>query len=157
VDPSAVSEAERDFGELYQEHSLWAARLAFLLTGDPAAAEDLMQEAFVGLYRRSEAVDNPRAYLRVTLTNLAKRHRRRETKRSAVHRIVAPRELVSESANELLDVVLKLPIKQRVVIVLRYYEGLSEAEIAAALNCAPGTVKSLASRALARLRKEVIA
>ena len=60
------------------------------------------------------------------------------------------------SANELFDVVVKLPVKQRVVIVLRYYEGLSEAEIAAALSCAPGTVKSLASRALARLRKEVV-
>jgi RNA polymerase sigma factor (sigma-70 family) len=157
VDPSAVSEAERDFGEVYQEHALWAARIAFLLTGNTAAAEDLVQEAFLGLYRHSERVDNPRAYLRVTLANLAKRHHRRETKRTAVHSIVASRELVSESADELFDVVVKLPMKQRVVIVLRYYEGLSEAEIAAALNCAPGTVKSLASRALVRLRKEVIA
>jgi RNA polymerase sigma factor (sigma-70 family) len=156
VDPSAVSEAE-DFGELYREHALWAARLGFLLTGDTALAEDLVQEAFVGLYRHADRVDNPRAYLRVTIANLVRRHRRRETRRSQVHRIVAERELVTPSANELFDVVVKLPMKQRIVIVLRYYEGLSEAEIAAALNCAPGTVKSLASRALVRLRKEVIA
>jgi RNA polymerase sigma factor (sigma-70 family) len=156
VEPKVVSEAEHDFSEIYREHALWAARLGFLLTGDASLAEDLVQEAFVGLYRHADRVDNPRAYLRVTLANLAKRHRRRETKRSAVHRIVAQRELVNHDANELFDVVVKLPIKQRIVIVLRYYEGLSEAEIAAALNCAPGTVKSLSSRAVARLRKEVV-
>ena len=156
VEPKVVSEAEHDFGEVYREHALWAARLGFLLTGDAGLAEDLVQEAFVGLYRHSDRVDNPRAYLRVTLANLAKRHHRRETRRSAVHRIAAQRELVTQSANELFDVVVKLPTRQRVVIVLRYYEGLSEAEIAAALSCAPGTVKSLASRAIARLRKEVL-
>jgi RNA polymerase sigma factor (sigma-70 family) len=157
VEPEVVTEAGRDFGELYREHALWAARLGFLLTGDAGLAEDLVQEAFVGLYRHVDRIDNPRAYLRVTLANLAKRHRRRESRRSDVHRIVAPREHVTQESNELFDVVVKLPVKQRVVIVLRYYEGLSEAEIAAALNCAPGTVKSLASRAIARLRKEVVA
>jgi RNA polymerase sigma factor (sigma-70 family) len=156
VEPEVVTEAGHDFGELYREHALWAARLGFLLTGDAGLAEELVQEAFVGLYRHVDRIDNPRAYLRVTLANLVKRHRRRESRRSDVHRIVAQRELVNQDSNELFDVVMKLPVKQRVVIVLRYYEGLSEAEIASTLNCAPGTVKSLASRAIARLRKEVL-
>lgn len=147
---------KRDFGELYREHALWASRLAFLLTGDPSLAEDLVQDAFLGLYRHANRVDNPRAYLRVTLTNLASRRRRRDRRRTAAHAITATRETISESANELFDVIGKLPVKQRAVIVLRYYEGLSEVEIAQALRCAPGTVKSLASRAIDRLRKEVL-
>lgn len=144
------------FGEVYRDHSLWAARLAYLLTGDLALAEDLTQEAFLGFYRHADHVDSPRAYLRATLVNLAGRTRRRERRRVEVHRIVAERASLSETSNELFDVVSKLPVKQRAVIVLRYYEGLSEAEIATALECAPGTVKSLASRAIDRLRKEVL-
>ena len=147
---------ERGFGEVYREQSLWAARLGYLLTGDPTLAEDLAQEAFLGLYRHFDRVDNPRAYLRVTLANLARRSRHREQRRLAAHRIVAQREAVSANANEMFDLVGKLPVKQRVVIVLRYYEGLSETEIANALRCAPGTVKSLAARAIDRLRKEML-
>jgi RNA polymerase sigma factor (sigma-70 family) len=153
--PDARSPDEDDFVQFYEEESLWAARLAFLLSGDPVSAEDLMQEAFLGLYRHFDRVENPRAYLRATLANLARRRRGRERRRSAAHRIVAQREAVSESANELFDLVVKLPAKQRVVIVLRYYEGLSEAEIATALVCPNGTVKSLASRAIDQLRKEL--
>jgi RNA polymerase sigma factor (sigma-70 family) len=154
--PDARSPDQDDFAEFYQEQSLWAARLGYLLTGDPTLAEDLTQEAFLGLYRHFDRVDNPRAYLRVTLANLARRSRHREQRRSAAHRIVAQREAVGESANEMFDLVGKLPVKQRVVIVLRYYEGLSETEIATALRCPPGTVKSLASRAIDRLRKEML-
>ena len=152
---AAATSSSDDFGELYREHALWAARLSFLLTGEPSLAEDLVQEAFLGLYRHAVRVENPRAYLRATLVNLAGRNRRREQRRAAAHRIVARRDIVSDSSNDLFDLVVHLPLKQRVVIVLRYYEGRSEAEIAAALDCAPGTVKSLASRAIDRLRKEV--
>lgn len=146
---------ERGFVECYREHSLWAARLGFLLTGEPRLAEDLVQEAFLGLYRHFDRVDKPRAYLRVTLANLARRNRRREQRRAVAHRIVAPREAVSESANEVFDLLVKLTGKQRVVLVLRYYEGLSEAEIATVMGCPPGTVKSLASRGIDRLRREM--
>ena len=154
--PVANPHPDGGFSEIYQDHFLWAARLAYLLTGDSALAEDLTQEAFLGYYRHADRVDNPRAYMRATLVNLAARFRRRERRRVEVHRIVAQRESVSESSNELFDVVTRLPVKQRVVIVLRYYEGLSEAEIATALDCAQGTVKSLASRAIDQLRKEVL-
>jgi RNA polymerase sigma factor (sigma-70 family) len=151
----AVQFGALDFGMVYRQQSLWAARVAFLLTSDANLAEDLVQEAFLALYRHADQVENPRAYLRVTLANLATRNRRREGRRTKAHVITAKRETVDANANELFDVIGRLPPKQRVVIVLRYYEGLSEAEIAAALRCAPGTVKSLASRAIDRLRKEV--
>jgi RNA polymerase sigma factor (sigma-70 family) len=157
VESSPVAGPPEDggFGDFYRDQSLWAARLAFLLSGDPVSAEDIMQDAFVGLYRHFDRVDNPRAYLRVTIANLARRSRRREQRRSSAHRLLVQREAVSENASNLFDLVVELPVKQRVVIVLRYYEGLTEAEIATVLRCAPGTVKSLASRAIDRLRKEM--
>jgi len=145
-----------DFTTFYRESSLWAARLAYLLTADRGLAEDLMQEAFVGLYARFDTVDNPRAYVRVSLVHLASRRRARERRLSAAQRLVLTRDTASESADEIFDVVAALPVRQRAVIVLRYFDGLSEQEISAALGCAPGTVKSLASRALDRLRKEIM-
>jgi RNA polymerase sigma factor (sigma-70 family) len=154
--PAPDTAHDGGFDEIYRDHSLWAARLAYLLTGDSRLAEDLTQEAFLGVFRHVDRVENPRAYLRATLVNLAGRTRRRERRRDEAHRILAQRELVSDNSNELFDVITRLPVKQRLVIVLRYYEGLSEVEIATALDCAPGTVKSLASRAVDRLRKEVL-
>jgi RNA polymerase sigma factor (sigma-70 family) len=147
--------SDSDFATFYRENSLWAARLAYLLTAEGGFAEDLMQEAFVGLYRRFDTVENPRAYVRVSLVHLAGRRRARERRRAAAHRLVVSRDTVNNDADEVFDVIATLPARQRAVIVLRYFEGLSELEIGAALGCAPGTVKSLASRAIERLRKEI--
>ena len=147
--------SDPDFATFYRENSLWAARLAYLLTAEAGFAEDLMQEAFVGLYPRFDTVENPRAYVRVSLVHLANRRRARERRRAVAHRLVVSRDVVNDQADEIFDVIATLPAKQRAVIVLRYFEGLSELEIGAALGCAPGTVKSLASRAIERLRKEI--
>ena len=155
VGGAGFGRGESKFAAFYREHSLWAARLAYLLTADRGWAEDLMQEAFVGLYGRFDEIANPRAYVRVSLVHLASRRRRRERRVFLAQRLVASPELVSDSSNEIFTVVATLPAKQRAVIVLRYVEGLSESEISATLGCAPGTVKSLASRALDRLRKEI--
>ena len=131
-----------------------AVRLAHLLTGVDAVAEDLAQEAFAGVQRRWASVDNPPAYLRTTLVNTCRswlRSRGREQRRV---RLVTARadEAQALGADELLDAVDALPFRQRAVLVLRYYGDLSEQEIADALGCRPGTVKSLASRALDQLR-----
>jgi RNA polymerase sigma factor (sigma-70 family) len=147
--------SDSDFATFYRDNSLWAARLAYLLTAEPGFAEDLMQEAFVGLYRHFDTVENPRAYVRVSLVHLANRRRGRERRREVAQRLVVSREPVDDHADEVFDLIAKLPARQRAVIVLRYFEGLSELEIGAALGCAPGTVKSLASRAIVRLRREI--
>jgi RNA polymerase sigma-70 factor (sigma-E family) len=147
--------SDSDFTAFYREHSLWAARLAYLLTADRDLAEDLMQEAFLGLYPRFDTVENPRAYVRVSLVHIANRRRVRDRGRSVAQRLVAIGDTATGSANEMFDAIAALPPKQRAVIVLRYFEDLSEREISAALGCAPGTVKSLASRAIDRLRKEI--
>ena len=156
-DAGRVADAEEAdaFVKFYRANMLWAARLGFLLTSDVGLAEDLAQEAFLGLHQHFNEVKNPRAYLRVTLVHLASRRRRRDVRRDSAHLLTATPDAVGDATNELFDVISRLPLKQRAVIVLRYFEGLSESEIAATLGCPAGTVKSLASRALRQLRKQI--
>ena len=148
ADPDALE-------ELYRTEYPRMVRLAFVLLGQSDTAEDVVQDAFALLHSKLESVDNPGGYLRVTVVNLCRhRQRRGRQDRRLDTRIQRP-HLASLGASEMVDVLLKLPYRQRAVLVLRYWGGWSEAEIATALKCRPGAVKSLASRGLARLRKEV--
>jgi RNA polymerase sigma-70 factor (sigma-E family) len=138
-------------------------RLAFLLSGDRHHAEDLVQGTLERTYqhwRRVAAAANPEAYVRRMLVNAATDWRR--SRRYVVEQSLdgAPepwsrRDSGTELA-ETHDVVVRalrnLPVKMRAVLVLRYLEDLSEAETASVLGCSVGTVKSQASRGLARLR-----
>lgn len=135
-------------------------RLAFGLTGDRWTAEDVAQtalaRAYVAWWRVSRA-DDPDAYLRRILVNASNRRFRRhrvaeepgEPPETAVE---SPADLVGERA-ALLAALRQLPPRQRAVIVLRYWEDLTDAQIAAALGCSAGTVRSQLSRALAKLRE----
>ncbi|HEY3670790.1 MAG TPA: sigma-70 family RNA polymerase sigma factor [Acidimicrobiia bacterium] len=146
---------ESTFEGFYEAQLDWARRLTFVLTGDDLFVDDLVQDAFVRLRPRFDQLDNPRAYLRVTLVNGVRRHRRRERRREQAHASLAhPSPEEDGALDDLVDRIDRLPYRQRAVLVLRYFENLSEAEIAESLGCRPGTVKSLASRALARLREE---
>jgi RNA polymerase sigma-70 factor (sigma-E family) len=147
-------------GELYVRHGPDAVRLAYLLTGDRTLAEDLVQEAFVRLAGRFQDLRNPEAfwsYLRRTVVNLSKMHfRHRKVVRGFLESQRAP-GLDSEdpdlAARETMrGALLALPERQRAAIVLRFYEDLSEVQIAQVLGCRPGTVKSLVSRGLNSLR-----
>lgn len=135
------------FGERYGS----MVRLAHLLTGSNGAAEEIVQEAFVALQRRWDQIADPAGYLRTTVVNRCHSwHRRRFLERR--HAAVARHEPSYEAeVVELRDALARLSSRQRAAIVLRFYEDLSEAEIATALECRPGTVKSLLSRGLARL------
>jgi RNA polymerase sigma-70 factor (sigma-E family) len=159
--PVARAEGGR-MAALYQEHAPDAARLAYLLTGDRALAEDLVHEAFVRLFGRFRDLRNPdafRAYLRTTVVNQARSHfRRRRVERAYVERggrapDVAPAD--PGGRDELWEALRRLQPRQRAAIVLRYYEDLTEAQTAEILGCAVGTVKSLVSRGLDRLRTEI--
>lgn len=134
-----------------------AVRLAHLLTGDRWAAEDIAQDTYTRLHGRFATLVNADAYLRASLVNASQSfHRSRGRETARLQRVgVSVTETVDPEAAELLDAVDHLPYRQKAVVVLRYYLDLSEAEIAATIGCRPGTVKSLASRALARLSKEV--
>jgi RNA polymerase sigma-70 factor (sigma-E family) len=147
--------------ELYVAYAPDGIRLAFLLTGDRALAEDLVQDAFVRLVGRLRHLREPDAfwtYLRRTIVNLATSHfRHRRVERAYAEKLaVAP--AAHTNVNEDLDEamhrsLLGLPQRQRAAIVLRFYEDLSDVQTAAVLGCSPGTVRSLVSRGMTTLRE----
>lgn len=147
--------------ELYRMHLPGATRLAYLLTGDRAAAEDVAQEAFLASASRIGGLRDEAAfgaYLhRAVVNKVRNRARRRTLERTQALRESAPPpyELPDVATRDALwAALLRLPYRQRAALVLRFYLDLSEAEVADRLGCRPGTVKSAVSRGLAALRTD---
>jgi RNA polymerase sigma-70 factor (sigma-E family) len=136
-------------------------RTAVLLSGSREAGEDMLQTAVERLLRRWRRFDgDPEAYLRRTLCNLATDGYRRAGRWRQKERLLRSglRESLDVTSevdlrDALVRLLLQLPARQRAVLVLRYWEQLTDAETAALLGCAQGTVKSAGSRGLARLRE----
>ena len=145
---------DRAFEELFRREHATMLRVAYLLLGSRAAAEEATQDAFAKVYERWRRVENHGGYLRTCVVNRCRNLQRRQRveRRHAASETVGYEEL---EARELLDALGSLPLKQRAAVVLRFYEGLSEAETADALGIPAGTVKSSVSRALAKLREVV--
>jgi RNA polymerase sigma-70 factor (sigma-E family) len=159
VKPELVTTVATPPGPTFEQFfaSTWpfAYRLAVFFTQDREAGEEIAQEVMTRLYATWASVDRPEAYLRTAIVNTATNwHRRNHTQRTKLPLVATP-EAVDLVADELADAIAGLPFRQRAVVLLRYYADLSEAEIAEALGCRPGTVKSLASRALNKLSKEL--
>jgi RNA polymerase sigma-70 factor (sigma-E family) len=153
--PDLQSPARSDFASFYASEWHRAVRLAGLLSQDARVAEDIAQDAFARVFPKWNGVENPHAYLRVAIVNACRSWQsRRRTERVKLP-LVAGASSIDPAFDALADAVAALPHRQRAVLVLRYYADLRESEIAAAIGCRPGTVKSLTSRALAALRKEV--
>ncbi len=151
----ALSGSGRSFEEFFVEAWPWAFRFASFLTQDTAAGEDIAQEVLATMSQRWAATDHPAAYLRAALVNASSNWNRRcRTIREKLP-LLAGSDRVELLAEELDDAIARLPFRQRAVIVMRYHGDLSESEIADALDCRRGTVKSLASRALKTLAKEI--
>jgi RNA polymerase sigma-70 factor (sigma-E family) len=151
-------------GELYLRYADGATRLAYLMTGDREVAEDIVQDAFVKLGGRLAHLRDPNAfepYLRRTVVNLSRSYfRHRQVERSYLTREQAVRPAAPAAGSfedrELLWAAMgRLSDRQRAAIVLRFYEDLSEADVAEILRCRPGTVKSLVSRGLDVMRQEI--
>jgi RNA polymerase sigma-70 factor (sigma-E family) len=151
--------------ELYRGHALRLTRMALLLLGDRPSAEDVVQEAFLGLFGglgRLSDPDRAVAYLRISVLNGCRsvlRARRRAKLRGTAPDYPAvwsaeSAALAGEERREALRAVAQLPRRQREVLVLRYFLGLSDSEIAADLGISRGTVASTASRALATLARK---
>jgi RNA polymerase sigma-70 factor (sigma-E family) len=144
-------------------------RTGYLMSSDLPEAEDLVQETLLRVARRWHRVrsmEHPAAYARQVLINLAidgapgRARRHGEIGLPGTARLADLRDTRAERAlhaidsrAELLAALAQLPPRQRAVIVLRYWEDLPEAEVAAILGCSAGTVKSTASRGLTRLRR----
>ncbi|MDQ1461313.1 MAG: hypothetical protein QOI08_2797 [Actinomycetota bacterium] len=143
------------FDETFQSERAALARLAHLLTGSRAIGEEILQEAFISLHRRWDEVDNPAAYVRTTVINLARsaQRRRRLERRHAAS--LLPNLSLPPEIDETWRLIQRLPVNQRAVIVLRFYEDRSLMQIADDLGIPLGTAKSLLHRALLRLKEEV--
>ncbi len=144
-------------------------RTASLMTWDVAAAEDLVQECLLRVSRhwpRVRAMEHPKAFARTVLVNLAlddgrRRSRHRAELNGTGHQHVddheddsAVRVLVRvEASTDLNRALAELPPRQRIALVLRYFDDLTEAQTAEVMGCSVGTVKSTTSRALERLRE----
>jgi RNA polymerase sigma-70 factor (sigma-E family) len=158
--PRAVGPACRDeiqaldLDQLYREHRVRLTRLATAITLDASLAEEVVQDAFAGLHRRFHDVENPVGYLQRSVVNASIKVLRRR-RNAAMHRPERPPVTHIPEIDETWEAVTRLPARQRAVVALRYWEDLSEAEIADSLGWPTGTVKSTLHRALKRLKKEI--
>ncbi len=138
-------------------------RFAFLVTGNAADADDALQEALISAYQRWDVVAgavDPDAYVRRMIVNAHtswwRRFRRRETPVDvAWSPALAGVDAPAEDVQRMWGLCGELPARQRVAIVLRYYEGMQYGEIAEILDCSEGTVRSQVHRALATLRRRL--
>jgi len=151
VDPPPMAcQPAATFGDFYRDQHEPMLRLAYLLTQSRAVAEDVVQDSFIRVQPRWGELESPAAYLRRTVTNACySHHRRRKLEESVRWEAPAPEE---PEHDEMWDALAKLAPRRRAALVLRYYLDLSEAEIAQAIGCRPGTVKSLTHRGLSDLR-----
>lgn len=151
-----------EFTDFVRAYTPALVRTAYLLTGSRNAAEELVQDTLVRLYPKWDKVtgaDVPLAYVRRSLSNNFVNDRRRAYVRHELTTEQLPDAAVEPAAihrtddrSQLWPLLNRLPDRQRAAIVLRYYEDLDDDEIAAILDCRPGTVRSLLSRGLATLR-----
>lgn len=149
-DDDVVVFAVDDPAELYRREYVSVLRLAVAMVDSTAIAEDVVQNAFADVWLRWKRVQNPAAYLRVCVLN----HCRRELRRRQLLRrhLVIERQASMPEARLLLDAVRQLAPRRRAVVVLRYYEDMTEAQIADCLGIKEGTVRATIHQALAQLR-----
>jgi RNA polymerase sigma-70 factor (sigma-E family) len=159
--------AEQQVTSLYQAHALSLARLALVMLGDASAAEDVVQDAFLGLYRRWDRLSDPSGalpYLRTSVLNGCRTALRRHARHAVLSdgsdaheaAFAGPSQESAEATvtrgeehRAVLAAIRRLPARQREALVLRYYLDLTEEQTADAMRVSRGTVKSSTSRAIA--------
>jgi RNA polymerase sigma-70 factor (sigma-E family) len=154
-----------ELGEFYATQADSAKRLAYLLTGDKELAEDITQDAFVKIAGRLGGLRNRNAsvaYLRQTVMNLSRSYfRRKRVERTYLQREASMHRMETVEGRDVLvadglwNELHRLAYRQRCVVVLRYYEDLSEQQTADLLGCSVGAVKALTNRAMEQLRANV--
>ena len=150
-----------DFDRFVADNSDGLLRTVYLIVGDLHEAEDLVQETLFKVasgWPRVSRMDNPVAYARRVLVNLALHGSSKRSRHRAELKATPPSDTAAQAAHldiddRLFDALAALPPRQRAALVLRYFLDLSEVEVAAALSCSLGTVKSSTSRGLRRLEQ----
>ncbi|HEY3736772.1 MAG TPA: sigma-70 family RNA polymerase sigma factor [Jatrophihabitans sp.] len=158
VEGGVLERSVEDFESLWQQWRLPMVQLAVMLVDSREAAEDVVQEAFLALHRRWDRVDNHVAYLRTSVVNGCRSVlRRRLLARTRGHFLAVPEPdavggvLIAEEHRETMAALHRLPRRQREVLVLRYWQELSDEQIAVTLSITSSAVRSTASRARASL------
>ena len=165
--------ASRQVADLYEAHALSLSRLALVMLGDAAAAEDVVQDAFLGLYRRWDRLADPAAaqsYLRTSVLNGCRTALRRRARHGVLSARADAQAAVltgpslesaeatvtrGEEHRAVLAAIRRLPARQREALVLRYYLDLTEDQTAEAMRVSRGTVKSATSRAVAAVGRMI--
>jgi RNA polymerase sigma-70 factor (sigma-E family) len=163
---AAAGTAEQQVTSLYQAHALSLARLALVMLGDASAAEDVVQDAFLGLYRRWDYLADPsgaQAYLRTSVLNGCRTALRRRSRHGVLTASLSDDDTAfnaptlesaeatvvhGEEHRAVLAAIRRLPPRQREALVLRYYLDLTEDQAAEAMRVSRGTIKSATSRAI---------
>jgi RNA polymerase sigma factor (sigma-70 family) len=157
-DPSTASTDETEFlpsfVDLYHECLTPMVRLAWALTGSEVVAQDVVHDAFIRVHAHWSRIESPRAYLRQAVVNGCRSASRRARRERSLEN-VALIDAAQLDADELFDALGTLPYRQRAALVLQFYEGLPQSEIAQVLRCREGTVASLVHRGLAQLRRVI--
>jgi RNA polymerase sigma-70 factor (sigma-E family) len=159
--PAGVGSPTGQVSALYQAYATGLVRLAMLMLADQQAAEDVVQDAFLGLYRRwGSLADQGKAliYVRSSVLNgcrtvLRKRSRRLPSYLEPDAESAEALAILGEEHREVLAALRRLPARQREAVVLRHCLGLPEDEVAEAMNISRGTVKSASSRGIASLAR----
>ncbi len=144
------------FDALYRTSNARMIRLAWLLVGSRAVAEEVVHEAFLAVHQRWPTIDNPGGYLRRAVVNESLRWRRRRAREHELLAVVGePPPTGDPSVDSMWDAIQRLRPERRAVVVLRYWADLPHDEIAEILGCPTATVRTRLHRALADLRKEI--
>jgi RNA polymerase sigma factor (sigma-70 family) len=156
------TEPTAEFGDeeadiLWRSQFAGLKRLAFMLLGQEAAAEDAVSRAFARTLTSRRQIDQPAAYLRAAVINSCRDDLRRLARERARDTMATPsaEAWMDLGHIELRDALMSLPVRQRTAVVLRHVVDLDDIEAAALMGCRPGTVRSLVRHGLARLRKEL--
>jgi RNA polymerase sigma-70 factor (sigma-E family) len=162
---TAARPAAQAVDDLYRAHALGLTRFALMLVGDQSTAEDVVQDAFLGLYRGWHRIREPgsvEAYLRIAVLNGCRAVQRQRGRARLLRIPYAPPVWSAEAAamegedrRVLLAAVARLPQRQREVLALKYYLDLGEQEIAVLLGVSRGTVSSAKARALIVLTRQL--
>lgn len=149
----SVVPLDSSFADFYRSELVGQVRRAALLIGSSDLANDVVHDAFVSIFRRWDHLDHPGPYLNRAVLNQCRDIARRQRRRGGPMMRLDAHEPTSWDAEPIADLLDVLPFNQRAVVVLRFYVGLNNVEIAEALGCSPGSVGPWLDRALKQLRK----